>query len=303
MKNPHDVFFKESFSRKETVIEFIDNYLPKNIFDLIDTNSMTIEKDSYTDKEMDEYFSDIVYKVKIKGKESYISFLFEHKSYPAPEITFQILRYIVRVWDLKLKQGEKKLPLIIPLVIYHSQQKWNIGLKLRDITEEIPEGLDIYFPDFEYLLYDLSSYSDEEIKGYGIMRVYIEIIRSIYRGDFEERVYEAVEVLEKLEDQKTSMEYFESVMRYILEVKEGIEVSEIKEMVSQISAEKGEKVMTIAEKLRQEGIKEGIKEGKKKRDIEIALNMLKIGIDIEKIAEATNLDKEKINLIKEEIKH
>ncbi|MEJ6952330.1 hypothetical protein, partial [Natronospora cellulosivora (SeqCode)] len=47
----------------------------------------------------------------------------------------------------------------------------------------------------------------------------------------------------------------------------------------------------------------GIKEGKKKRDIELTIKMLKRGMPVSEIIELVSIDKEKINLIKEEIKH
>jgi len=42
----------------------------------------------------------------------------------------------------KIKNVFKSYPylaLIIPLLIYHGQEKWNIGLKLRNLVEVIPE--------------------------------------------------------------------------------------------------------------------------------------------------------------------
>lgn len=57
--------------------------------------------------------------------------------------------------------------------------------------------------------------------------------------------------------------------------------------------------MTIAEKLRLEGKKEGRMEEK----IEIAKNLLKMDMEIDQIVKATDIDEEKIKLLKEEIKH
>lgn len=53
--------------------------------------------------------------------------------------------------------------------------------------------------------------------------------------------------------------------------------------------------MTIAEKLKKEGII--------KRNIEIAKNMLNAGMEIEEIMKITEMEEEKIKLLKEEIKH
>lgn len=60
------------------------------------------------------------------------------------------------IWDLEMKQGKNKLPLIIPLVIYHGRRKWTIGVKLSDILDDIPEEIEEYIPDFKYLSYDFS---------------------------------------------------------------------------------------------------------------------------------------------------
>ncbi|MEJ6950179.1 hypothetical protein [Natronospora cellulosivora (SeqCode)] len=54
-------------------------------------------------------------------------------------------------------------------------------------------------------------------------------------------------------------------------------------------------VMTIAEELREKG--------KREEKIQIVKKMLKIGIEIDKIVEVTNIDKEVLNIFKDEIKH
>ncbi|WP_270896013.1 Rpn family recombination-promoting nuclease/putative transposase [Aliibacillus thermotolerans] len=62
----------------------------------------------------------------------------------------------------------KELPIIIPLVIYHGQTKWKIPTNLSELIngyEALPKEVKEYVPDFKYLLYDISRYSDEDIKG------------------------------------------------------------------------------------------------------------------------------------------
>jgi len=276
MKNPHDRFFKESLSRTDMVTDFLENYLPDRLSGIIDIGNIRIQKDSFVDKKMNEFFSDVVYKVKCKGKNAYLCFLFEHKSYPDSDVSIQLLKYMVSLWELKIKQNEKKF-LIIPLLIYHGKAKWNIGLKLIDCIEEFPDELNLFLPDFEYLLYDLSSYSKEEIKGYGIVRVLFEVLKSTYSDDFKYRLITAIEVLERLEKENKGIDYFEVVIRYVLDVKEDMNVVDIIDIVSQISSVKGGKVMTIADKLKQEGREEGREEGRKEgRKEELIKVILKV---------------------------
>ena len=98
ISNPHDRFFKELFAREGK--SFIVNYLPRKILDLIDPDSSELVKDSFTDSELGEYFSDMIYKVRLKdGGTAHIYILFEHKSYSDPMSGFQILCYMVRIWE------------------------------------------------------------------------------------------------------------------------------------------------------------------------------------------------------------
>ncbi|WP_027340820.1 Rpn family recombination-promoting nuclease/putative transposase [Halonatronum saccharophilum] len=304
VNNPHDKFFKESLSRVEVAKGFMENYLPEKLLNLIDLDNIIIEKDSFIEKELEEYFSDILYRVSLKGKEAYLYFLFEHKSYPYKKITIQLLQYMLNIWELKLKQKkEGKLPLIIPMVVYHGKDRWNIGVKLSDIVEDIPKEVEEYFPDYKYLLYDLSSYSDEEIKGTGILRVFLEILSSLYKDDFEERFKEALIVLERLREQNQGIEYFETVVRYILNAKDGLEFKDLKDMADKISTKRGEDIMTIADQLRREGRIEGKVEGKMEGKVEIAQNLLKKGMSTIEVMDITELPKKKIEEIKKKSQH
>jgi len=65
--SPHDKFFKEVFSDKENAAEFIANYLPENIVRLLDLNSLELKKDTFIDANLKEYFSDLLFKLKLKN--------------------------------------------------------------------------------------------------------------------------------------------------------------------------------------------------------------------------------------------
>jgi len=293
INNVHDKFFKQTMTDKKTAISLLKNYLPTKILNLIDFKNIELEKDSMIEEELKDVFSDIIYKVRLNGKEAYLYFLFEHKSYPSKKIALQLLKYMRNIWDLKMKQGKKKLPLIIPLVIYHGRRKWNIGLKLSDILDDIPEEVKEYIPDFKYLSYDFSPYSDQEIKGEIELQLILQILRYIFVNDilFKKEIKKLINLLEEINNKETAVEYFESIIKYIMNAREGIDAKELSRIVSEVSSERGEAVMTIAEKLKMEGKKE------------IIINMVKEGMDTKQIVKVTKMDKKQIELIKEEIKH
>ena len=80
IQNPHDKFFKETFGRVDVARDFLNNYLPQNIVDIIDTDTLEPQKDSFINEELQESFSDLLFKARINKREGYLYFLFEHKS-------------------------------------------------------------------------------------------------------------------------------------------------------------------------------------------------------------------------------
>ena len=128
LTNPHDHFFKSIFSRQESARDFLRHYLPAEVMADLDVTELEISHQSFIDAELREHFTDLLYKVRLKdGKDALIYVLFEHKSYSDRLVAFQLLRYMVRIWEHSLSEGESLSP-ILPLVIYHGRAKWSISL-------------------------------------------------------------------------------------------------------------------------------------------------------------------------------
>lgn len=290
INNPHDKFLKETLSKKENAIGFIENYLPKDIVELIDLNKINIEKDSYITENLQEYFTDLLYEVMIKGEESYIYVLFEHKSYPDKLIGLQLLEYLIQCWKSKIKQ-KNKLPLVIPLVIYHGKVNWNIGVRFSDIIEKIDDKFKKYIPDFEYLLYDLSKYQDKDILGTEELKVMMQLMKYIYSENLTEKLKEIFKMFSYIEGK--NLDYISTVTIYIMNTTE-IEIKELAKIVTETISEKGGEIaMTTAQKLRKEGIEEGIE----KEKIITAERLLAKQMSFEEVAEITELPIEKIKKI------
>ncbi len=97
--NPHDKFFKEVMSDIENARAFLQNYLPSEILQSIHTESIKIEKDSFIEKDLTEYFADLLFQAKVKNEEAYVYVLFEHKSYNDKNISLQLLKYMTSIWQ------------------------------------------------------------------------------------------------------------------------------------------------------------------------------------------------------------
>jgi predicted transposase/invertase (TIGR01784 family) len=270
MISPHDKFFKEMFSKKDVAESFLKHYLPEKLLSLVDTESLEISKNSFVDSNLKEYFSDIIYKININNNPSYIYCLFEHKSYPDKNAAFQLLKYMTKTWELHLKQNMSiQLPVILPLLIYHGDKRYNVDKNFSAIVNLQPNTKK-YVPNFEFLIYDFSDLSKQHIWGNIQLQITLKIMNSVFsKNHFEDKLSEILRLFKKLDESKSALEYFTIGLKYIFEIKDydldiyNLEI--IKQKINKIIPERNDAFMTIADKLREEGkfagMKEGMKEG------------------------------------------
>lgn len=307
IQTPHDKFFKETFGRVGVAKDFLNNYLPQNIINVVDMDTLEPQKDSFIDKELKEIFADMLFRVNIDNKEGYIYFLFEHKSYTSKNISFQLLKYMIEIWEAKIEdEYTDELPMIIPIVIYHGKANWNINATLGEMIKgykDLSEDIQKHIPDYEYLLYDISRFTDEEIKGKVINKIAMTTLRDIFTKDTEgiiESVYKMIEYLVELEDKQSGIEYFETLMRYIFSARIDLTKEAANEIMNKIETtypEGSEVVMTLAERFREEGMEEGEKKSMEK----VVKKSIIKGLTTEDIIEITGLKKEEIEDIRKKM--
>ncbi|MGB4263406.1 MAG: Rpn family recombination-promoting nuclease/putative transposase [Fervidobacterium sp.] len=287
LATPHDAFFKVTFGDKDVAQDFLKHYLPAQIASAVDLNYLTKENNSFVDERFKESFTDILYKTKINGEDGYIYFLFEHKSYQDPLVILQLLRYIVRIWEEKYDRKTKKLPIIIPMVIYHGESKWNVQTKLINLIKGIdglPEETKKYIPVYEYELYDLSPFGQVVIVGLALTKVVLEVMQLVMITDtkkFHEAMKKVLEDIAQLPEDKFER-FVEACITYILSVRDDVDIGTIEKESREILSERSEAIMSVAERLRNEGRLEGEAEGRRKGKIEFVLKNLskKFGEDL-----------------------
>ena len=265
--NPHDKFFKEIITDKENALDFIQAVLPENLCKNFDFSTLAIDNNSYVDEELRENFSDVIYNCEYKNKNNVkITLLFEHKSYNVKYPRLQILRYMLNIWNTAEKQRKELTP-VIPIVLYHGKEEWN-SKPLCDYFPYLDDTLKCYIPEFDYLLLDLSRYSDKEIRDNLFKRAILETAMLLMKNIFDEEKLENnlenyLEISKLYLNEEKGLKFLKSFILYIYNAGD-MEVDTIIEKVSKVSKEGGDTTMSTATKLIEQGKKEGIKEGEKK---------------------------------------
>ena len=261
----HDLFFKKVFSRPDAAETFALNFLPPNVTGLLKPNSFRPSKGSFVDERLKEHFSDLLYTVDLKnGKEAYVYLLFEHKSSPERTTAYQLLRYLTRICEHTTEGGTKPVRQVLPVVLYHGTDPWNVPLNFSGLYEP-PQTVWSGLLDFTYILCDLSAYSDEEIKSPALFNATLSLglllMKNFFRPDLSKRLKEYFEVVGNME-QQTALQFLEAVFHYLGAARERVTPAEVGQALKDSLGKKGEIYMySLADKWIDEGVEKGMQQG------------------------------------------
>src|SRR5579872_5875794 len=133
----HDKTFKATISDVRVAREFFAEYLPKTVLALIDLSTLKLSPNTYIDKELQAFNSDVLYEVGMKDQtKAFLYLLVEHQSSVNPLMPFRLWNYKTRIWSEYLKQTDAKcLPMIFSLVFYHGREPYNGHRTLADLIQ------------------------------------------------------------------------------------------------------------------------------------------------------------------------
>jgi len=217
--NIHDKFFKETFLHIETVQSFLEQYIPPEMASMLDIDTLQERPESFVDKELHEYFSDKLYRVQLKSGEAdegiFVYILFEHKSYVYKYTAFQMLRYMVKIWEKQLEQNEE-LTVILPIVFYQGKEAWTAPKSMREIIKVQSPELKKLIPESEFILFTLSALAQEEIQGEPLLKFYLRLLWEIPRGIDFKRLEEIYSILEEPPSSGVRSDFIKTLVIYLI---------------------------------------------------------------------------------------
>ena len=277
--NPHDHFFGKAFSQPALVRDFIESYLPKTITEQLDLETLTLQPASFIDEALQEQFSDMLYRTHSKeGKPLYIYLLFEHKSYPERLVAYQLLGYLMAIWEqwlTELRELRKQQPRgakqplrlipIIPIVVYHGDKPWEIDKQFATLIDA-PAAWAQWLPSFEYLVTDLSTAANEAIVGMAMTRFVLRLLRHAREQTLLDNLPDILSELTHFADADLAMHLLTIGIACVMQVRRDIQVEDYRRALRQARLlPQGEHIMmSLADQLIDQGRQEGLEEGWKK---------------------------------------
>lgn len=296
LHNEHDKIFRKILDNKQEAVNFINKTLKLGI------KEENLEKynSSFITNDLINQESDVIYKLKNRN----IFLLIEHQTKIDYSMPYRILEYeneiIKSAIDYsKLKQKGYKYPLVISIVLYTGNKKWNAKKYIREIQENLEGYEEVQFA--RYNVVDVNDFSNDELLN-------------------DESFLTKAMLIEKTKNEQELIKYLENIVIKV-SMKKSIYSEDIKEILlclinlilkDRIGEEKAkeltrnikegdEKVLAVLEMLEKNDKKmfrQGKREGKREVKKEIIKAMINENIPIEIIAKVTKFTKKEIENLK-----
>lgn len=254
---PHDSLFRALLSDAGRAEAFLRQHLPPPIVARLGPDPPVPLPGTYVDEALRNSQSDCLFQVTLKdGRTGFVYVLLEHKSTPDLRTPLQLLTYMLRIWSEYGGQDLRRLPPIIPVVVYHGTQTWTV-------PRSVVEALDAEAPlrrqlrDLRYTLVDLGKVADRQLAAHPETRSGLMALKYAARPERLERladILRGVEAGSLLE---------EKLMYYIASVFEGLTPDRLRAAARQAKPEQEERMVSLAaEQWMKEGEARGVALGK-----------------------------------------
>lgn len=339
MHHIHDKSYKDLFSNKEILVKTLQNFIESPWIKEITEDNIELVNKSYILSDYEELESDIVYKANINNKEVIFYVLLEFQSYVDYSMPIRLFSYMSEIWrevlkntsKIEIKSKEFRLPAIVPIVLYNGEYKWTAAKKFKNIINQ-SELFENNIIDFEYILIDINKYEKEELMQLKDIAAAIFLLdQKVDIEEFISRIKDiAINFNSLTEEQKMILRHWLRVtLNEEINDKLGLKIEDIliveKEEVKTMTSNISKTIKETFEKAREEGLEEGIQEGIQEGRQEgrqegiqegiqagiqagiqegrvgIAMEMLKDGEPIEKIAKYSKLSENYILELKKKL--
>lgn len=164
MDGPHDKLFRRIVGEPAQARELLRSILPQAVVAAIDWDSLAGVDGSFVDEALREHHTDLLFTA---SGPVLLYVLFEHKSDDDPMTAFQLLRYIVRIWERHMQQKPqpRTLPPVLPVVLHHGDAPWHGARRLGELIElgGLPPAVERLQPELTFVLDDLALCSEADL--------------------------------------------------------------------------------------------------------------------------------------------
>jgi predicted transposase/invertase (TIGR01784 family) len=273
---PHDGIFRKMLSVPATARQILEALLPAEMLAQIDWKTFEMPKIAGINENLSETREDVLYRAKLMENDILFYYLLEHQTDSDRMMPWRILKQTLLIWDEHIANAKKgkKLPLVVPVVVYAGSPEWNYPRRLLDMIE-IPDEYRAWAKEFAVdcgivwlelqrkgaehcatgplgrsLLMALQEVQRHKPLDYSDV---LNILKELLKGEEQDDVFRLVDYLWNylLRHSELQKQQIESIVEAVADASPRINTEETKE-----------KLMSTADMLIQEGLEKGRTEGR-----------------------------------------
>ena len=272
-KANHDEFVAKTFQDLALARSFFRHFLPAEILEQVDLEQLALEQGSYVDEDLRRSYSDLNYTVALRDPpptespcRAYIYILVEHKSESDEFTVFQLLRYMVRIWQREVENaGHRKgfrFPPIVPLILHHGRTEYRAPVELGELVVRM-EGTGSFVPNYRCLLIDLMQVSPEELpRADPRLHAVLSVMQSIFDEKITTTLRDTLIRLAAIMDRPETRDTLATILGYVLQSASKMTDEDLRSAIKPLGKTGEDTMSTLIDKWREEGREEGIEKGR-----------------------------------------
>ena len=274
-----DLAHKEFYSEPENIKDLIQGFVALKCVEQFDFSTLERENTSFVAKENTERHDDIIWKLRWQDKWVYIYILIEFQSdvdetMPVRIMSYVSLLYLYLLGNKNLEYWkEKKLPVVLPIVLYNGKDTWNVPKNIQDMFKETNEELQKFVPKISYYFIDeVHPEANEKDSVLDGLANSVVASMKLQRTASSEKFYEFLNELKEIiknPDERNKFASFMAFMRRFL--------SAVFDNPAYEEALTIEEVIRMTKTFRDYDREKDLKEGEKKGEFNTVYNFIKKG--------------------------
>jgi hypothetical protein len=165
----HDLSYRLFFAHRRMIQDLLREIVGERWVERIDFDSGERIDASFVSPKHESRESDVIWKFRRNdgGEPVFVYILLEFQSRPDPSMPVRLMGYESLFYQSLMASqpaaGWRKLPLVIPVVVYNGWEPWNVATDLGSLIGDLDPSAEIYRPQLRYRLVDEAAYPREDL--------------------------------------------------------------------------------------------------------------------------------------------
>jgi predicted transposase/invertase (TIGR01784 family) len=232
---------------------------PPAIAARIDWPSLAVSPTSFLKSSLQQVHSDLLFSVRLGGRETLLYLLFEHQSTVNPTMPLRLLGYVGEIPTQQHKSHGLPLPPVLPFVLHRGPDHWAVSTAFENLfalPDDIAADLLPFLPKFQQALLDLSRCDPASEESDTQLRIVLHLMKLARERQLLEYFrWLAESLVEQVPDSLLGR-----LLLYALHADSEFDARQIYRNLK-ANPELEKRAMSVAEKLKAEGRMEGIFQG------------------------------------------